>query len=232
MADGTGRLLLTVSGIIPDGLERDVEIGRRPRPDYVVLASALEADLVDFVAARQSCGFIGRFIERIAGPAVLLAWYCYRHRRQHPIVFTDSEGVGLPYAALTWFSRRRPRHVMIGHRLSARKKVIIQHLLQLRRRVDDVIVYSTAQREFAADRLRYRQRQVHLTPFMVDTSFWQPTVSAAATADRAKICAVGQELRDYPTLMDAVRTLDVDVVVAAASPWSKRDDTSAGLAIP
>ena len=46
------------------------------------------------------------------------------------------------------------------------------------------------------------------------------------------ICAVGQELRDYPTLVEAVRGLDVDVVVAAASPWSKRADTSAGLDVP
>ena len=46
------------------------------------------------------------------------------------------------------------------------------------------------------------------------------------------ICAVGQELRDYPTLVEAVRGLDADVVIAAASPWSKRADTSAGLDIP
>ena len=46
------------------------------------------------------------------------------------------------------------------------------------------------------------------------------------------ICAVGQELRDYPTLADAVRGLDVDVVIAAASPWSKRADTSSGLDVP
>ena len=46
------------------------------------------------------------------------------------------------------------------------------------------------------------------------------------------ICAVGQELRDYPTLVEAVRGLDVDVVIAAASPWSKREDSSAGLDIP
>ena len=46
------------------------------------------------------------------------------------------------------------------------------------------------------------------------------------------ICAVGQELRDYPTLVEAVRGLDVDVVIAAASPWSKRADSSAGLDVP
>ena len=46
------------------------------------------------------------------------------------------------------------------------------------------------------------------------------------------VCAVGQELRDYPTLVEAVRGLDVDVVIAAASPWSKREDSSAGLELP
>ena len=46
------------------------------------------------------------------------------------------------------------------------------------------------------------------------------------------ICSAGQELRDYPTLVAAVRDLDIDVVLAAASPWSKRADTSAGLEIP
>ena len=46
------------------------------------------------------------------------------------------------------------------------------------------------------------------------------------------VCAVGQELRDYPTLVDAVRGLELDVVIAAASPWSKRADTSAGLDVP
>ena len=46
------------------------------------------------------------------------------------------------------------------------------------------------------------------------------------------ICAVGLELRDYPTLVEAVRGLDVDVVIAAASPWSKRDDSSAGVDVP
>ena len=66
---------------------------------------------------------------------------------------------------------------------------------------------------------------------MVDTEFWHPDHPPAHRA-RPMICAVGQELRDYPTLVAAVRGLDVDVVVAAASPWSKRADSSAGIDLP
>ncbi len=43
---------------------------------------------------------------------------------------------------------------------------------------------------------------------------------------------MGLEFRDYPTLIEAVRDLDIQVVIAAASPWSKRADTTQGQQIP
>ncbi len=67
---------------------------------------------------------------------------------------------------------------------------------------------------------------------MVDTEFWRPEHVTIATRSRPLICAVGQELRDYPTFAEAARDLDVDVVIAAASPWSKRADSSADIDVP
>jgi glycosyltransferase involved in cell wall biosynthesis len=46
------------------------------------------------------------------------------------------------------------------------------------------------------------------------------------------ICTAGLERRDYPTLMRAVEGLDVDVVIAAASPWSTWADSSTGTEPP
>src|SRR5205823_8678819 len=54
----------------------------------------------------------------------------------------------------------------------------------------------------------------------------------ARQSDRPHICAVGLEARDYPTLIQAVSGLDLEVTIAAASPWSKRSDTTEGEAIP
>jgi glycosyltransferase involved in cell wall biosynthesis len=71
---------------------------------------------------------------------------------------------------------------------------------------------------------------VVLTPFMVDTQFFAPERSAVTP--RRMICAVGLELRDYATLCDAVDGLDVDVVIAAGSRWSKRPDLITGRALP
>jgi glycosyltransferase involved in cell wall biosynthesis len=225
-------VLLTVSGVIPSDLEESIEIGRRPSSDYSEMAKAFDAMLLDHPAATRQLGRVGALLERFAGPNLTLAMACFVNRRRHRVVFTDGEQVGLPYAALSWLTRRRPCHIMIGHRLSARKKVLVHRLLRLQRRVDRVVVYASEQRRFAIEDLGYEPQQVVLHPFMVDTAFWRPENVTATTGPRPMICAVGQELRDYPTLVDAVRGLDADVVIAAASPWSKREDTSAGLDVP
>jgi glycosyltransferase involved in cell wall biosynthesis len=230
------RVLLTVSGTIPGGLKEAVDEGQRPRVDYLELAAGLDAELLDHARAAAEAGRVARVLRHVGGDGiadgVALAAACFRRRRHHEVVFTDSERVGMLYALMTWFSRGNPRHVMIGHRLSAGKKVLTHRLLGLRRRIDHVVVYSSRQRDLAVDQLGYRPDQVTVMPFMVDTAFWRPEQVAVTERSRPMICSAGQELRDYPTLVAAVRDLDLDVVLAAASPWSKRADTSAGLEIP
>ena len=231
-ASTTRPVLLTVSGVIPPDLSALIESGRRPRADYLEMAAAFDADVLDRLAARRALGRAGDLLERLAGPNIALALVCVAQRKHRRVVFTDGEQIGLPYAAMSWLTRHRPRHVMIGHRLSAPKKVAMHRILRLQRRVDHVIVYASAQQRFAIETLGYPPDRVVLHPFMVDTQFWRPEQVVPRPRSRPMICAVGQELRDYPTLVGAVRGLDVDVVIAAASPWSKRADTSADLDIP
>jgi glycosyltransferase involved in cell wall biosynthesis len=225
-------VLLTVSGVIPPDLHESIEAGRRPRADYLEMATAFGADLLDRPAARRALGRIGGLLERVVGPNIAMALVCFLRRKRQPVVFTDGEQVGLPYAALCRLTRRRPPHVMIGHRLSARKKVLLHRALRLQDRVDVLIVYASSQRRIAIETLGYPPERVVLHPFMVDTEFWRPERVTVAPRSRPLICAVGQELRDYPTLIEAVRGIDADVVIAAASPWSKREDTSAGIDVP
>ena len=71
-----------------------------------------------------------------------------------------------------------------------------------------------------------RPEQVQLTSFMVDTEFF--AMARVTPAPRRMICAAGLEFRDYDTLVEAVRELDVEVVIAAASPWSKRASAVGG----
>lgn len=224
------RVLLTVSGTIPATLDDDVAAGRRPRADYRVLAEHLEADVVDVRRAREEGGRFARLLAR-AGTGPLLAWYVWRRRRRYEVIVSDGEQVGLPLALLMrWLGSGGARHAMIVHILSVPKKAWLVRLTAIARAIDRYIVYSSAQAEFIEHRFGVPADRVVLTPFMVDTRFFTPV--EPPTGGLPTICSAGLERRDYPTLMRAVEGLDVDVVIAAASPWSRQRDSSDGVPLP
>jgi glycosyltransferase involved in cell wall biosynthesis len=105
-------------------------------------------------------------------------------------------------------------------------------ILGVQSHIDTFFCYSTWQKKFVEERLRVPSARVIWTPFMVDSKFFLLSRIAKQMPIRNQICAVGLEFRDYPTLMRAVEGLDVQVVVAAGSPWSKRADTTQDQKIP
>jgi glycosyltransferase involved in cell wall biosynthesis len=226
-------VLLTVSGRIPADLDAQIAAGRRPRADYRELARGLGADLIDVDTARRETGTLGRLIERVAGAGVLLAWACFRRRAAYRLIITDGEQIGLPLAMLCTCVRpaRAPRHVMITHVISVRKKMLFLDWLRAESRIDRFVVYASWQRQFIIRRWRLPESRVIRVPFMVDARFFAPERVRGAAAI-PQICAVGLERRDYPTLLRAVAGLPAGVVIAAASPWSKCADETDHAALP
>lgn len=227
-------------------VQAQVARGERPEPDYLRmshrlrLAADVGADLLDYSAARKIGGIVGRLLEKIGGPNLILAWACFLRRRRYPVIFTDGEQVGLPLAFLLKFFSfgRRPVHLMIGHLLSVGKKIVLLDWFRLHTAIDTFFVYSTWQKRFIEKRWKIASDRVVFTPFLVDADFFSPEKSrdgdplGVEQAERPLICSVGLEFRDYPTLIEAVRGLNVQVVIAAASPWSKRVDSTQGQQIP
>jgi len=228
-----GRVLLTVSGTIPPDISAQIAEGRRPRADYLELARGLNADILDYAKARAGAGRFARALERLAGSNLVLAYATWKLRTQYEVILTDGEQIGLPLAALMKIARGdRPRHYMITHIISVPKKALIIDFLRLHSHIDAFIVYSRWQKRFIQDRWRVADNRVLFSPFMVDDLFFAPGKVEPQPSLRPTICAVGLERRDYPTLLKAVEGLDLNVVIAAASPWSRRKDTTAGQRLP
>jgi glycosyltransferase involved in cell wall biosynthesis len=229
----SNQVLLTVSGTIPADLGAKVAEGARPQADYVAMAERFGADLLDYPAARKVAGSIGKLLERVGGPDLVLAWACFTQRQQYKLILTDGEQIGLPLAALMKFLGlgRRPRHLMIVHIISVPKKMVFLDRLGVQSHIDRFLVYATAQKQFIERRWKIPGRRVRFTPFMVDSAFFAPD-QVQPHDESPQICAVGLERRDYPTLLRAVEGLPAKVVIAAASPWSKRSDSTQGQAIP
>jgi glycosyltransferase involved in cell wall biosynthesis len=127
-------------------------------------------------------------------------------------------------------SHQHAKHLMIVHVLSARKKMVLFDLFGLQHAIDRFIVYATWQKQFIERRWSVPSERVILSPFMVDTGFFHP--AAVSANPQPMICSVGLERRDYPTLMQAVQGLPAQVVIAAASPWSKQPDQTKDRTLP
>ncbi len=225
------QTLLTVSTVIDPNVESQVAEQLRPRVDYLEMAQAFNADLIDYAKARQLAGWFGRLLELVGGPNLTLAWASYLQRHHYKVIFTDGEHVGIP---LAWFCKlggnRAARHLMITHILSVYKKMFFFDFFRIHSHVDTFLVYSTWQKHFIERRWHVQPERVAFTPFMVDALFFSPDQVTAYP--RSMICSAGLEYRDYPTLIQVARGLDIEVVIAAGSPFSKRRDTTEQVRIP
>jgi glycosyltransferase involved in cell wall biosynthesis len=224
------RVVLTVSGVIAADVREQIASGKRPKADYLELARSLNADLLDYAAARKATRLTGAVLEKLGGPNLVLAYACWKMRKTYQAIVTDGEQVGLPLAALLKFTPgTRPRHLMIVHVISEPKKTVFLDRLGVQSAIDRFITYSRWQQRFIEERWKIDRTRVLWTPFMVDHEFFAPGRVTPNSSARPQVCAVGLERRDYETLLRAVEGLDVNVVIAAASPWAKR---AKGVATP
>jgi glycosyltransferase involved in cell wall biosynthesis len=219
------RVLFAVSADLPAG----VAPAPGPRKDYAAIATELDATLLDRTEVARFP--LTRLIARVLGVPVAQACLAFWRRRQFDAILTDGEHIGIPLALLLKLFRSRVAHVTIGHRISAPKKVAFWRTLKVWQNTHKVLLHATLQQRIAVEQLGVPEDHLELVPYQVDTDFWDPA-KAAGVAEERMICSAGLELRDYPTLFAAVRVLDVDVVVAAASNWSKRRNTALDVERP
>lgn len=233
--------LLTVSGTIDPSWAHEIVHGNRPRADYFAMSKAFNADILDYSEAEKRGGVIGRLLGKFAGKPAMLAWAAFKLRKEYRAIFTDGEQIGVPLAILLklFAGKERPSHLMIVHILSVFKKMILFNLFKIKDTIDYYCTYSTWQKQFIETTLEVDASHVKLTPFMVDDKFFSPEADQEVEIlDEIKakgvpiISAVGLEARDYATLIEAIRGLDVHLVIAAASPWSKRADETEQMEIP
>lgn len=220
------RTLFVVSANVSPGTPVD---GAGPRKDYAVIARRLGADVLDWSAACRTPWL--RLLGKGLGIAAVQALLAFRRRHQYDVILTDGEHIGLPLALLLKLSRARTPHVTIGHRLSAAKKrpFFVLPWPRVQTHLHAVVLHSRYQYELAIRALGFKPEQLALLPYQVDPDFWRPQ---PAVAEERLVASAGLEFRDYPTLFRAVEGLDTQVVVAAASNWSKRRNTALGVARP
>lgn len=196
-----------------------------PQQDFVELVRALDAELLSF--ADTARGPVGtRWLAKVAGPAVALAWLAFSKRGS--FYFVTAENTAIPLALLLKF-RRGVTLAFIGHRITTPAKSRLLRLFRLFNQVGAMFCYSRQQELFAKEKLGVPEEKVRRIAFQVDEKFFTP---ASPPVPGRGVVSVGRELRDYPTLFQALGDTDVPVTVVASSPWSRRADQTAARPVP
>jgi glycosyltransferase involved in cell wall biosynthesis len=240
MADGGGEglrmLVLAFGGPAAAELQ---ERGQQRAPDaaprIIVAEDDLGATSMHDGTLAAVAGRRGRLLRRLPRPAALalLAW---SRRRDVDVVITWGEQIAFPLAALLALTpRRRMRHIAIlmwpldATSPSLLKRLVKQTLFGpiARRGMDRLNVPAPLQRRMVSDRWGIPSDRFVDAQWPIDTAFWRPAPGAGDL-----ICSAGREMRDYPTLLEALDGLDVPCHIAAGtgvrSPVFGTQDERAG----
>jgi len=210
---------------------------KHPVMDYDALAAGIQARgafvrLYDYHALEADPDPYVKLLRKALPKDLALAAVGGLQALNYSVIYTNGENIGLPLALILKFlGKRRPGHVMIGHRLTSKKKRFYLDNLELWRQVDTILVYSQLQKERAMKDLDIPDARLVVIPFQADTKFWRPRPEVPV--EERLVSAAGLEWRDYPTLLSAAERLPATQFrLAAASPWSKHQNETEKRPLP
>jgi glycosyltransferase involved in cell wall biosynthesis len=102
--------------------------------------------------------------------------------------------------------------------LSQPKKIIFLKFVQSH--IDRILVWSSVQQSIAISKIGISPSKVVLIPRRADTKFWRPM-----PVETTMICSVGQEMRDYPTLLKAMEGIDIPCHIATGEFYGKNHNS-------
>ena len=199
---------------------RAVAADREPRLDVYELCRALSAEVLDFKDLDAAASPMVRAVRRALGDSAALALLGASRAGEFRSVLTTGEDIGIPLAARLRFARERPSHTMIAHTLFPLKKRIFFSVAKVESCIDRFLCYATSEEQNLVERLAVPRSRVERIAYHADQRFFRPF---PGPPEPDLVCSAGQLLRDYPTLVAAVRDLPVRLRIAAGSPWIAKE---------
>jgi glycosyltransferase involved in cell wall biosynthesis len=193
-------------------------------PRVSLLEDALSADVLDERYLYEKAPIWRRWLYKYlpVGLAQILETLFIQHR--YDVILSQSERVGLPLAFLMKYLRLKTPHVMVVSRItssdpkkSKQKQWMLRHAKEA---IARILIWSSCQRDIAIQKLGVDPEKIILLKRGTDQNFWKPK-----PAQDVMISAAGMEMRDYPTLVEALAPLNVPCHIAVATARGQLFDT-------
>ncbi len=187
-----------------------------PRIDHIELAKRLEAQIAGLEPPdtywHRGVHKLEKQIKLCFHPSL----FALNQVTPQSYLFSTSEKTGIPLAFLLTIKRLPTPHVMVAHKLSSRSKTFLFRVSKLQKQFDHIVCVCRSQAKYAVEELGVDQSKVNFVYDKVDHHFFSPVQESADDY----IMAVGQEQRDYKTLIQAVSGTNIKVLIVKSSPWS------------
>jgi glycosyltransferase involved in cell wall biosynthesis len=219
---GSKKVLLLVNA---DRSDRDRhspagERGPRRRTDFDALEQALDADVLDWSAVRSSR--LGGNIEAITNWYVAASVLAFLRHRHYRLIWCMSEQEGSLIALLFKLTGRRTPLMTVAVVPTSKPMSVMLRRLRLYTHMTKLFPTSSYPLDTLRSSWHIPEAKVSLLPYQVDIDFFSEKWADAEPQDVPYILGVGQQARDYDTLIAAVRDLPVKLVIAADSLWARR----------
>lgn len=234
------RVAVILGGKISSEQLEEIEKQRKPRIDVIELEKGIPADLFDYSVLNElpdirfPLNILYSLSNKTGDKSSSLIYTLYDQLVDYDVVFATGEDVGLPFASMLRINgKKKPYIIMrleqIQYGRTRLRKLIYEKLATHGlKRVDRIICRTTAYLDFMMNNFHLDEEQLVVFPETTDTLFFNPSHTRDPLLQKIipnsqYIFSAGLEMRDYETLIRAVANLEIQVVIAAGSPWSKFD---------
>ena len=180
-------------------------------PRNTLFEEALECDLFDGNRLGEPTP-VRRALSRIIPRDVMLTFAAFAARKKYRVIIAWTDIGAMLLALLLMLRRSRQPLVAMMFWISRPWKARMLRLTH--RRIDRIILWTSAHRDFAVEKLGVPPEKITFIPHFVDDRFFRPMPAEGGTD---MICSAGREMRDYPTLIRAMRELDIKCHIAAGA---------------
>lgn len=191
-----------------------------PTPDYQLLVDYFQPDIIDMRTIDEQLSPMLTLVKRRLGSQWAIAMRAYQLRKNYGAILATGEDVGLLLATLLKFSRARASLIITCHNISTRRPTFYLKRLGVGSAVRTFQCLSQSQAAMLSERFSASSSRTQMIYWHVDHRFFRPMPEVPI---RNQLASAGMACRDYATLVAATRDLDVDVKIAADSPWFQQE---------
>ncbi|MEX2346721.1 MAG: glycosyltransferase family 4 protein [Balneolaceae bacterium] len=195
---------------------------KHPRVSY--LEDMLKADLLDERYLYGKTSGLKQWIYKRIPVEIAQVFEAVLLRKKYDVIFSQTERTSLILALVMKYLRINIPHVMVVSRITSmyknKSKKKMWMLKHGQSKITRILIWSSVQRNIAIQQLGIPPEKIKLLKRGTDQKFWSPIPSPTDT-----ICSVGMEMRDYPTLVEALRPLDIPCHIAVSSVRGELFDT-------